>query len=179
MRFIMYIEWTASHLLFDFCVSGAERLAATVFRNVSDYLDWFSSEVNLGRLIRIPILSNSNIFDSIAPILFLRDRPLMDSTNFIGFYITLFDHFCIIFSYYILYVGATLLHIGFCSHLNAFVEDYALQMHNLDDEISKQNAWNECNTGRIRATLVDSVEMHVKVTRWVVLLLFINYLSTY
>lgn len=92
-------------------------------------------------------------------------RPLLDSTEYTGFYISLLDHFCIIFSYYILYVGVSLLHIGFCSHLNAFVEDYTQQMRGLDREVSAQMARNECHAGRMKATLVDAVEMHVKVTR--------------
>lgn len=47
-------------------------------------------------------------------------------------------------------------------------------MRGLDREVSAQIARTECHAGRIKATLVDVVEMHVKVTRRVLTKLLIR-----
>lgn len=87
-------------------------------------------------------------------------RPPLDSTTFIGFYISLLFNFVIITSYYKLYVTVCVLHIGFCSYLNACVEDLSLLTQSIDQQLTENTEFI-----RIRAAFINIVEIHVKVTK--------------
>lgn len=114
---------------------------------------------NWGTLTRSPC-DNLDLFR-------VSHRPLLNATSYVGFYISLLYQFFIIISYYILYLALSLLHIGFCSYLNAFVEDFAHRMTNLDEHLTEKIKL--CGVKRfengMKTNLIDAVDMHIKVVR--------------
>lgn len=92
----------------------------------------------------------------------------MDASTFLGFYVSVFHNFVVIFFYYIFYLVAVLLHIGFCTYLDAFVEDYSHMMQSIDDESIGNFMYSRVqrHDNRLKSRLIGAVEMHAKITRF-------------
>lgn len=144
----VHCKWNLAHLLHYSWLSCTEWLAIAA-----------TGRVRKQNSTQYKISTSSFIF----PDIFFHPsrRPPLDATNFLGFYISLIFQFFIISSYFTLYVTVCVLHIGFCSYLNACVEDLSLLTQSIDQQLT-----TDTELIRIRATFVDIVEIHVKVTRW-------------
>lgn len=91
-----------------------------------------------------------------------------------GFYATLSFQLFNVYCYLTLFVVVNLLHVGFCSYLDAMIEDHMSFWNELNQHLNTIDKAIDltAHTNRTRSILIDSVKMHIDITGFVFIILF-------
>lgn len=98
-------------------------------------------------------------------------RSFVDIHTIAGFYASLSFQLFNVYCYLTLFIVVNLLHVGFCSYLDAMVEDHISFWTELNQHL---NAIDKCtnittrgtHTKRTRSILIDSIKMHIEIIRF-------------
>lgn len=95
--------------------------------------------------------------------------PTMNPATTIGFFVSWFVQFLEVYTYFILFIAVSLMHIGFCSYPNAIVQDFQMLM--TENERFSLNLFHrievQWHNEQVKAMHITAVQLHIKLIRWV------------